>query len=98
MKTLRKDDLKKLIFVHLNINSVRNRVDPLDNVNVDILIITEFKLDKSFPNGQVSLDGFGTPFRLDRERNGGVFMLFIRNDIPSKVVSTQITNLLKVFM
>ena len=35
-----------------------------------------------------SLDGFGKPFRLDRNRNGGGIMLFIRNDIPRKVVST----------
>ena len=31
---------------------------------------------------------FGTPFRLDQNRNGGVIMLFIRNDTPVKVVST----------
>ena len=35
-----------------------------------------------------SLDGFGKPFRLDRNRNGGGIMLFIGNDIPAKVVST----------
>ena len=44
-----------------------------------------------------SLDGFGKPFRLDRNRNGGGIMLFIGNDIPAKVVSTD-TDLLKVFM
>ena len=34
------------------------------------------------------LDGFGTPFRLDRNRNGEGIMLFIKNDIPARVVST----------
>ena len=34
------------------------------------------------------LGGFGTTFRLDRNRNGGGTMLFIRNDIPAKVAST----------
>ena len=34
------------------------------------------------------LDGFGTTFRLDRSRDGGGIMLFIRNDILAKVVST----------
>ena len=51
-------------------------------------MISETKVDDSFPNGHCFLDGFGTPFRLDRNRNGGVIMLFIRNGIPTKVVST----------
>ena len=48
----------------------------------------ETKVDDSFPDGQFFLDGFGTPFRLDRNRNGGGIMLFIRNDTPAKAVST----------
>ena len=51
-------------------------------------MITETKVDNSFPDGQFFLDGFGTPFRLDRHRNGGGIVLFIRNDIPAKVIST----------
>ena len=51
-------------------------------------MISETKVDNSVPDGQFFLDGFGTPFRLDRNRNGGGIMLFIRNDIPAKVVST----------
>ena len=51
-------------------------------------MISETKVDDSFRDGQFFLDGFGTPFCLDRNRNGGIIMLFIRNDIPAKVVST----------
>ena len=51
-------------------------------------MISETKVDGSFRDGQFFLDGFGTPFRLDRNRDGGGIMLFIRNDIPAKVVST----------
>ena len=51
-------------------------------------MISETKVDDSFPDGQFFLDGFGTPFRLDRNGNGGGIMLFTRNDIPAKVVST----------
>ena len=46
------------------------------------------KVDHSFPDGMFFLGGFGTTFRLDRNRNGGGTMLFIRNDIPAKVAST----------
>ena len=49
-------------------------------------MISETKVDDSFPDGQVFLDGFGAPFRLNRNKNGGAIMLYIRNDIPAKVV------------
>ena len=51
-------------------------------------MVSETNIDDSFPDGQFFLDGFGTRFCLDRNRNGGGIMLFIRNDIPAKVVST----------
>ena len=51
-------------------------------------MISETKADNSFPDGQFFLDGFGTPFRLDRNRNAGAIILFFRNDIPAKVFST----------
>ena len=51
-------------------------------------MISETKADNSFPDGQFFLDSFGTPFRLDRNRNAAAIMLFIRNDIPAKVFST----------
>ena len=49
---------------------------------------SETKADDTFPGGQFFLDAFGTPFRLDGNRNGGGIMLFVRNDIPAKVFST----------
>ena len=51
-------------------------------------MISETKLDDSFSDGLFFLDDFGTPFGLDRNRNGEGIMLFIGNDIPAKVVST----------
>ena len=80
-----------MIFAHLNINSIQNKFDSLVDIikdNIDILMISETKADDSFPDGQFLLSGFETPFRLDRNRNDGDIMLFIRNDIPAKVVST----------
>ena len=91
LQTIRKDNLNKLIFAHLNINSIRNKFDSLADIikdNIDILMISETKVDDPFPHGQFFLDGFGTPFRQDQNGNGGGIMLFIRNDIPAKVGST----------
>ena len=78
------DNLNKLIFAHLNIDSIQNKFDSFADIikdNIHILMISETKVDDSFPDGQFFLDGFGTPFRLDRNGNGGGIMLFTRNDI-----------------
>ena len=90
LKFIRIDNLNKLIIAHLNINSIRNKFDFLVNKiegNVDILMISETKLDESFPTGQFLIDGFHEPVRLDRNRNGGGILLYIREDVPFKVLS-----------
>ena len=71
LQTIRKDNLNKLIFANLNVNSIRNKFDSLVDIikdNIDILMISETKVDDSFPDGHFFLDGFGTTFRLDQNR------------------------------
>ena len=51
-------------------------------------MIWESKLNDSFPENQLLIEGFGKLFCLDRNRNGGGIMLFIRSDIPAKVICT----------
>ena len=50
-------------------------------------MISETKLDDTFPTWQFLIDGFKTPFRLDRNKNGGGIMLFVREGIPAKFLS-----------
>ena len=40
--------------------------------NADISVISETKLDKSFPVGQFKIPGFTTPFPRDRNEHGVV--------------------------
>ena len=80
----------RLIFAHININSVRNKFEILQEVignNIDVLLISETKLDASFPSRQFILDGFTPPYRLDRKQHGEGIMLFIREGIPSKLLN-----------
>ena len=91
LKIISKENLSKLIFVHLNINLMQNKFDSLADIikdNIDILMMSESNVGNSIPDGQFSLDGFGTPFSLDRNRKVGVQFLFIRNYIPAKVFSS----------
>ena len=72
----------------LNINSKRNKFDFFAHQvqgNIDILIL-KTKLVKSFFPGQFLLDGHNVPFRSDRDGNGGGILLFIRENIPSKLL------------
>ena len=74
----------------LNINSMRNKFQFLEKdicANLDILLILETKLDDSFSSAQSLLDGFSKPYRLDRCSNGGGILLYIRDDIPSRLLS-----------
>ena len=49
---------------------------------LDILIITESKLDESFPLNQFSIDGYYPPYCADRTANGGGIIIYIRDHIP----------------
>ena len=92
LHNLRLKNPNRLICAHLNINSLRNKFDLLANIikdKIDILMISETKLDSSFPKGQFHLHGFSEPYRLDRNGNGGGILVFIREDIPSKLIELQ---------
>ena len=52
---------------------------------IDVLLVSEKRIDDNFPIGNSLLDGFSTPYRLDRNSNGGRLMLFVREDIPSNL-------------
>ena len=79
-----------LIIGHLNINSIRNKFDLLKELisnNIDILVISETKLDPSFPPGQFHIDGYMPPIRADRNRHGGGLLIYIKEGVPAKEVS-----------
>ena len=50
-------------------------------------MVSRTKLDDSFPEAQFLIEGFHSPFRFDRNINGGGIMLYVREDIPIKLLS-----------
>ena len=84
--------MNRIVLAHLNINSLRNKFDLLaDQIkgNVDVLAILETKLDDSFPAGQFEIPVYAPPLRLDRNQNGGGILVFVREDIPVKFLSSE---------
>ena len=53
---------------------------------IEILILTETKLDETFLTSQFLMDGFSKPYRFDRNKYGGGVMIYIRYTIPSKIL------------
>ena len=57
---------------------------------MDILVVTESKLDESFPAGQFCMQGYCPPFRLDRNANGGGVPIYVRDDIILVVTESKL--------
>ena len=95
---LRIENANRIIIAHLNINSIRNKIDMFSTIvrnkidmfstmvrnKIDILCITETKLDDTFPLSNFLISGFSPPYRLDRSSKGGGILVYVRSDIPSK--------------
>ena len=74
IKKLRIRNPNKIIIGNLNINSLPNKFEQLKDIvmqHIDILVLTETKLDDTFPMAQFLVNGFSEPHRLDRNRKGG---------------------------
>ena len=79
---------------YLNINSIRKKFDDLKliiNENVDILCITETKIDEYFPTAQFLLPGYHKPYRLDISDKQGGLLVYIKANLPSRLLSNHIS-------
>ena len=100
MKALRSDNSNKLVFAHVNINSIRNKFEFLSTQvkgNKDVLMVSETKIDDSVPVGNFVIDGLSTPYRVDCDSNGGGIMLYVRENIPSNLLAADEKNHIESF-
>ena len=89
LKDIRLKNVNRIIIGHLNINSVRNKFEMVSDLirgSIDIFLISETKIDSTFPTSQFKVYGYSLPYRLDRSQNGGGLLLYVREDIPSKLL------------
>ena len=89
LKKIRINNVNRVVTGHVNIDSIRNKFDMLSCMvkdNIDILTVAGTKLDSSFPQAQFRMEGYAPPFRYDRNSHGGGILLFIREDIPTKII------------
>ena len=103
LKKLKISNPNRLIIGHLNINSLRNKFDCLQlfvKGNIDILVITESKLDSSFPPHEFVIEGYNMPYRLDKNSTSGGVIIYVREDIPSRELKyfTEINDIEGIFI
>ena len=91
LEMLQDDRLKFLhnpLISYLNINSLRNKVidlwEILKDLPLDYIVISETKLDESFPNSQFKLNGYEVRARRDRHKHGGGLIEFVRQGFICK--------------
>ena len=87
MRQMRVKNINRVIIGHLNVNFMAPKIDAIRTIipgNVDIMVFSETKLDDSYPATQLLIEGFGKPFRLDRNALGGGLLIYVRSDIPCK--------------
>ena len=66
LKAVRQRNLNRIVVVHLDKNSLRNKLDCLlEQIagNIDLLMILETMFDSSFPTGEFLINGYSEPFR-----------------------------------
>ena len=78
--------------VHYNINSLLapDRLEQLTDVcrtlKIDVLILSESKLDETIPSNLIAIPGFHEPIRHDRNRHGGGVVMYIAEHLILCVV------------
>ena len=68
LKILRIENPANPTFTYLNVNSIRNKFNDLQELikgNLDVVMIAETKINASFTMAQFSLKSYHKPFRLD---------------------------------
>ena len=90
LKAMHIANINRLMIGHININSIRNKSEMLSNSikrNLDILMISETKLDSTFSSNQFTIEGYTAPIRFERNCRGGGILLYIREDIPARLLT-----------
>ena len=90
LSKLRKRNPNKLIIGSININFLAAKFEAIKELiksKLDILVLQETKIDCTYSTAQFLIEGFEQPFRLDRNKNGGGVMIYIKDNLPCKQIT-----------
>ena len=85
----RENNSSEALIAHLNINSIQNKFEELKLLNEKlkshVLIISETKLDNTYPDNQFILEGYRM-YRRDRKKGGGGLIAYFSSCLPSRKI------------
>ena len=88
LQILSKNRLKYSNPLNLNINSLRNKIidvrEVIGKLSLEYFVISETKLDESFPSAQFNISNYEIRNRRDRDKNGGGLIEFVRKGFITK--------------
>ena len=89
LTNIRLKNRNRPIIGQLNINSIRSKFEICSEISslLDLLLVSKTKLYDSFPTVQFLMSGFCKPYRLDYCSSGGGFLLYMREDMPSRLLT-----------
>ena len=80
--------LKNPLLGYLNINSLRNKITDLriilKEISLDYFVVSETKLDETFPTAQFNINDYEIRARRDRDKYGGGLIEFIKRGVICK--------------
>ena len=85
------ENTKNITVSHLNVHSLRNKfisTEELIKSKLDIFLVSETKIDHSFPNQQFSIDGYKI-YRRDRNSFGGGLIFYVNENIPRRELTAE---------
>jgi len=94
LHNLRFKNPKKVTLAHLNINSIpRKFVGIMDMIakNLDIFLVSETKLNHTFPDALFFKEEYSSPYRRDRNISGGGLLMYVNRNIASRLLKNHVT-------
>ena len=95
LPNLRKNYLNNVILGHLNVNSLSSKLSEIKELQnmcrLDVLVLSETKLDGSFKQEILDIDGF-TCVRQDKRSNSGGLLAYISKNIPFSIGNISVCN------
>ena len=89
LKKIRSKHPKNLFFGQLNVNSIRNKFESVQEIiqnTFDIFLVCETKTYTFFPNQQFCIPEYSI-FRKDRNARGGGLFFYVNQDLNCKVLN-----------
>ena len=91
VKIYKLDNPKNITIGHVNVSSLRNKfisIEKLIKFKLNMSLVSETKIDNSFPNRQLSIDGHKTYLR-GRNNFGGGLSFYENENIPRRELTAE---------